>query len=481
MKNLLTKCDTQSHITPLFFDGRKTLQTFYGGIASIITSSFMLTICIVLSQDIYYHQKPSVVYSEENINTPEKIVFNSSDFIYIFALVNIVNYSPYIDETIYFPTFTQNIFVNGQLNSSNPLKLQRCSEIQMTDQTKLLTQGLPLDKYYCLVPNQTLILWQTVGQPNFSYFRINFFPCKNSSLSSNCKDAAFIKNYLKGGSMNQYILDYSFDPNNYTSPAQPYLNSLTSYFSSSYYKSKFFIFKEVIFNDDKGIFYQTEEIMKYHAIDQINVESDFREDQTGAFLICPNSIGKKVATYKRHYKKLQSVIAEAGGFLAIVKLCFVFLLEFRSKRDFQKYLLKDIILKKKRKSISETTSVNNPQNNIFVFNKISNLQERFDSRRLPQIPTLALNHKVVTLMEYFICMLDPKFLINLFLEVMLIKEILFNENEKMKIKDLLKDYDDLKYLANICIKKTKDEDVIEQPEDIFEFVKIKKTQMNLRS
>ncbi len=326
-------------VPPLFtIRGRPTFQTQIGSCLTLVCIVFILIYILVFLNQMINHKSPdlqSTIYYDEE---PPEMKLTKNNFTLLFGLQT-KDYINYIDESIYNITAYQsnlNLTKNGIYYFENKkLNIINCEEYNfeiIPDKFK----KLPLNNLYCL--NDNINLNGEYMKDNWNYIKFNFSKCINTTQNNNiCKSEEEINEYLIGGYLGIFIIDYSFEPTKYHNPYQPYVRNLYKSFSYKYFEDIFFYFKLIEIITDSGYFFENKKTIKFPTFDYLQNDIDFRN--SNHFLSLTIRVSSKREVHERSYIKLQEIFSNVGGMLKIILLIGEYSIYFIRMLLYKNYIL----------------------------------------------------------------------------------------------------------------------------------------------
>ena len=204
----------------LYFKGKERKTTWYGSFFTI----FYLTIYFAYFtyKLLRMLKKNDVTFydSFEYLDGPPSIHLTKEKFTGGFALEDPETYDQFIDETIYYPKayFKTQVRSGGLWHiETKELELERCRTESFGEdfQDSLIDS---IENLYCF-KDLDVTLEGSFSYDTYSYFAVDFYPCKNTTENNNhCKTREELDYYL----MNTYVCfeleDAQLTPTNYSKP-----------------------------------------------------------------------------------------------------------------------------------------------------------------------------------------------------------------------------------------------------------------------
>ena len=334
--NFLKMIDQFGIKTELKFDSKIKFTTNIGGAFTIIYITIFIILFISSGTDMINHSNPNSSFSKIYVPFPEVLNFSKNGYFFVFGLQN-NQFSHYYDESIYNVTFVIESF-----NSSVPyvptytnIPFERCK-----------VDNLPLnedlrDSFMKLADNISDLLCfkndldGAIGikgtWDNLDYvdIQININKCSNSSDPNKpiCKSQEEIDSAIKGGYFAFYSTETIIDTQIYNNPGKKNVYDYYTPISSAIKRSLFRYLSSTYLMSDNGWITQNLEMTTYGNLDSDKEYFDIVNDSTSNEYFMSMIIRKSSYDYiyKRDYKKVQTVLAEMGGFLKISFMVFNFL------------------------------------------------------------------------------------------------------------------------------------------------------------
>lgn len=332
--------------TELMMHKQSQYKTKIGGCFSII----MITMCVLLfinmGSDMIYHNNPTSLFSEVFIPFPEETYFSQEKYFFMFG-IEASNYTHFIDESIYKATA-----INGHLNKDGTnsfidVTIERCSESHLPSNSDIYpyfmnASGSPLNNLYCIQKgsDNNYMIKGAFDAEQYVFLDIKIEICKNSTdpLSPVCKPQEEIYQKMNGY-FAFYTMDYLINPQNFYSPGVAVGKDYFSPISVGVTRNTNRYIATSRVDSDDGFLFEDKNTYTYPT---------YQEDKE-TFLVDSTNSGKIVEfrlrkyhnelVYDRKYKKLQTVLADIGGFIQIIYIIFFVLsYPFVSKLYFEKII-----------------------------------------------------------------------------------------------------------------------------------------------
>ena len=235
------------------------ILTFIYIISSLALFAYYIYIIIQKGQMTLYDTK---IYSQEM----HSIDLNPNLLYFSFGLVD-GSSNRYIDEAIYFPKiiFIESKKVNGYFQDveRRELEYEKCNINNFGEEYKELFGKDELNNSYCL-KNYNLTLAGGYKYDKMSYFKIELYPCLNSSENNNsCKPKETIDQYLKGSYFYIITKDIGLNPTNYSFPVIPTFQDLYTTIDKQIFRDYILYYGITEINTDVGLFFENIKVKKY--------------------------------------------------------------------------------------------------------------------------------------------------------------------------------------------------------------------------
>ena len=369
-------------IPPLFtIRGHQTFQTSIGSILTILCFLIMIIYVSYFFKQMIYHTNPSILSSIYNDEIPKFINLTKKNFSFAFGLQN-KEYTNYIDESVYIVKGVQTKVYLQKNGSSEiyqtPIKIIKCNEYNFNIIPEYF-EKLPLNDLYCLNDE----FYEIEGEYKreiYSYIKLNFSKCENSTENNfYCKPLEVIDEYLYGGFIGIFMIDYSLVPRDYNNPFISYGKNLYNSFSGKFFVDLFLYLKNIEIITDQGYFFTEKKKLNFAAYDYLHTNIDHRISDH--FLSLTIRVSSKREIHERSYIKIQSIFSNIGGMLKILLLFGEYSIYFIKMTLYKNYILEffnldesEIRLKEVREKYSSIRKHLSTQSkiNILTLSNLSN-------------------------------------------------------------------------------------------------------------
>ena len=382
--NYIKKCDylyTEAKFT--FNDEGETGQkTIFGGIISIITIIFSLSLTSYFTYRLFHKRDFSIILSTEtdpyvNITYSHRIPFlvRFSD-----------SYSvPYNNQTSRLYNVYLKLWYGGTNNSENEndtyqyfdeIKVSKCNIDEHFGEYKEYFKNIPnIDSYFCpdfRKYNQT-IYGIYGGIKPFSYLHFYFAKCLNETMNNTCFDSDYIEKILSGLYLDLIYITFKMNSLE-ENVVETEIKSERFLISNSVYKRIWIFLRKINYITDDGILFTKEKKEIFHLYDNIRSDVDNRDTNKGtvpgSFLTVSILNNGEISIYHRKYQKLQDYIATIGGIIKVISILGSLINYFNGRNSYYFHIIKNFMIENK---IKENTSNNSKINDNIVVNN-SNIQ-----------------------------------------------------------------------------------------------------------
>ena len=333
----------------LYYKGKNKKSTYVGSIFTIcygvIYFSFFLykILRMINKRDVTFYD--TIAYLEE---IPEIDVTNEN-FYGGFALENPETYDNFIDETIYYPKAYYKI---GKLEGDNwiwnikEIELEKCKLEKFGSFYKDNFKNKKLNNLYCFKNINDKLLGH-YSYDYYSFFFIQFFPCKNTTENSKCQTKEKMDYYLKSTFVSFQMQDIEITPLNFSYPVIGRDLDIYTTIGKKLFQELHVFFQIVNietdldplgFSDFQHV--KSEKYLKYNSLIQMSNILDNDIYETGeSFCNVTIKLSEKVLTEKRRYTKLIEVMRDVGGFMEVILSVFKIVSFFSTNILYEKSLV----------------------------------------------------------------------------------------------------------------------------------------------
>ena len=322
----------------LYLKGKEKKTTWYG----ICFTVFYLTIYFAyfFYKVLRMLKKNDVLFydSFEYLDGPPSIHLTKEKFTGGFALEHPITYDQFIDETIYYPKASFKTQVrNGDHWEINieELELERCRPESFGEdfQDSLIDS---IGNLYCF-KDVNVTLEGSFSYDRYSYFAIDFYPCKNTTENNNhCKTKEELDFYLMNTFVCFELEDAQLTPTNYSKPVHGRNNDIYYTVGKKLFQEVHIFYQIVDIETDLEFMgfdefpnYKQELYIKYDWDYQMSslLEGDIYE--TGEpFCSAQIKLDDEVRIQTRTYTKLFTLLSDVGGLMEFMLSVFKLITSF---------------------------------------------------------------------------------------------------------------------------------------------------------
>ena len=354
MKNfpILSDLDIFAIRLGLFYNSKEKIGSYLGIFLTIIyiLSSLLLFIyyMVITLQRKNLQVNDSTIYSSD----PPYINLNNSELFYFaFGVENKTTSSRFIDETIYtakviYFNYTKNTEGDFIIQEERELKIGKCKIEKFGQNYQHLLEG-EFNNSYC-VDNFDLSLMGGYIFNNFSYIRIQIYPCINKTENNNhCKPQKLIDNALAGGYFSILLKDIGLNPSNYTFPISPMIQDFYTTISKNFIRDIVIFYEITEVETDIGLLVERKNNIRYLKLDKIREIFYYTEEENyyKGEIICKIDIrlSDNMHVQKRIYSKISNVFSITGGYMQMLYALFSLLILIPNKFGLEKIIVNNLI------------------------------------------------------------------------------------------------------------------------------------------
>ena len=342
--------DIFSRRISFYYNTKEKIGSLFGFILTIVyiisTTVLLAFYClkVIRREEMRIHD--STMYSQ---NLPS-IDINPNLLYFAFGLEDPVNYSRYIDETIYYPIiyFIKMEKENGSLITKEriSIKPERCDVKQFGEKYQSLFVKDELNNSYCL-PNFNLTLAGGFKYDKFSYIRIKIQPCVNTTENKyHCKPQNVIDTYLTSTYFSILVKDIGLNPLNYTMPIIPILQNLYTTIDKSITR-EFLIYVGITeVQTDTGLLttdIKSEFYLQFRQYNDHFFFRDIEEYHSGKDIFTAQiRLEEYIKIHKRTYTKISEIFSLIGGYMQLLYTIFSLITTLTKNINIEKKLLNSI-------------------------------------------------------------------------------------------------------------------------------------------
>ena len=325
-------CDFFGHKVDLLINKNRKFKTPLGGVFSVMHIALCLFLFFTLSDNMINRTNPNVVSMTIFQELPGISYFAKDSYFMMFGMQD-PTWTFFMDETIYKTYMAQESHATNGSMVSVPIPIERCSEDHLPPSVKvdLINSVDNISNLYCIAKDYDGVFYlnQVYGQEAYQQITISIEICQNTTNNSNCKSPDEINNKLIGGFFAIQSADYIVNPSNYDNPSQMFVRHYFVPTSPKLVKQYYRYFKTSYLESDKGWIINNVENTSYTQFDSdrdffdVYDSPDFTQDATPRQIVYVEMEKSNYETYYiRTYEKIQTVLAQLGGFINILYLAF---------------------------------------------------------------------------------------------------------------------------------------------------------------
>ena len=336
----------------LYYKGNDKKNTWYGTTVSIMYITIYVAYCIY--KIFRMLKKKDVTYfdSFDYLEDPPTIELTIDKFYGGFALEHPITHDQYIDETIYYPkAFFKTQIRNGENwdIETKELELVQCKvEYFGKDFQDSVIDSI--ENLYCFKGmNETLA--GSFSYDTYSYFYIEFFPCKNSTENGNhCKTKEELDFYLMNTFVCFELQDIQLTPLVYDKPIRGRNNDIYYTVGKKLFQEVHIFYQLVDIQTDLDLIgfdefpnFKHESYIKYDWDYQMSslLENDIYE--TGeAFCSASIKLDDEVRIETRSYTKILTLLSDVGGLMEVVLSFFKIISSFSINIIYDKSIVNNL-------------------------------------------------------------------------------------------------------------------------------------------
>ena len=283
-------------------------------------------------KDVNFYETYEYTGETPSINITNEIFYGG------FAL----GYTPFIDETIYYPKIE---YWNGKKIGDNwnftkkDIEIEVCQLENFDSKYWDIFRNKSINKLYCIkdINNKNITLEGNSFMDIYSYFNITIYRCINTTKNgTQCKPLDIIDQILSVNIFQFYIQDIDLTLHNYYSPTQAAVKSISSYLYKHLYQKIYGYAKIINIETDSNYIgieklsnIKRKKYLKYDHSFIINAPNEGKTYDYG-YPLCEIIIqlSDKVLTEKRTIVTLFDIFAEIGGTMEFIFTFFSLIASF---------------------------------------------------------------------------------------------------------------------------------------------------------
>ena len=323
---------------------RPKLYTVTGGILSIISIFFCTLIPILFSLDDIKRVSPSITESSIPSEGYRKIKFGEEKIWIPWRMVD-YNDNIYVNHTgLFFPIIyyifgTKNKETNKMNIQNKILNYKLCNETSMSNNNDIYKINVPLNELYC-IDMEELYMGGSWISDFINLVQFDLYYCEDginyNKSNPKCTSYDKIINYIGQNNSIRIAFYYptvEFQPTNKNKPILIIYNQ--HFFHISKYTNKIdrIYLQEYVLTDDSGLIIKNEVNHSYWGLNSISGDNYFIGGGKDLMNEGSNSraysfniyLEPGIILYKRKYKKLHSIIADALPYVLIIFYIFKYI------------------------------------------------------------------------------------------------------------------------------------------------------------
>ena len=325
------------------FNEENKYQAYFGGIITIISIMFGITILYFLGEEIFYKTNPKNLLTIEKFPLPPKFIYSMSN---AFLLVDenssfIDNYEKYIRFEGYYQYYKndENGIFNSEVGYPFILTSRKCKVTDFPNEASYQYKIMSLDEAIC-IDNPMVELGGYFSGNYTKYLNIVIKPCINETSDNKCASKEEITEIFSYGqrSISMHSDSLQYNPSNYSYPVQKFISEDNYKFDIMFCKQITYFIQEMKIITDSGIFWKELSSSSYQMIDNIKIESYRNNNSNNKFSDqCLFDFkffsSMNLLIYRRSYLKGSEILAQMGGILNIYLLFgrYIFYFIYRSR------------------------------------------------------------------------------------------------------------------------------------------------------
>jgi hypothetical protein len=342
----------------IYVNKKDRFKTVLGGLLTIFLCILSILACFAFGYDIFYKKKPEVLISKRYDPYP---IQNNNGTMFLLAPMyrggsaisdidkKLKMYITYVarDET------KVANFTSYDLVPCNTTK--RFQENLYNVNTSLL--GYPY-QYYCLPEGFNYTLENKYGAAIFKNYQIFVAMCDNSTMNNSCYSKQAIESDLNLLFVHFVFLDYYIDSSDYNNPIKPIFSADLLQGSATSTRVDYYFLRKLSIETDSGVILS--DLDKRESF-QLESRTNFVSTSNNIYMYQINvSVMNIWDIYERKYIKVQTIMANVGGFITLTfEILAILNAYFANIYFYESVLLNNY---KKLSEYRTTPTVSNPVN-----------------------------------------------------------------------------------------------------------------------
>jgi hypothetical protein len=322
----------------LFFNKKKTLKTYYGGITSIITVTLSIVFLIVIGKEVIYKQNPFVIsrelsfWNRTNLTLETKMAFTIETQS---AGIVVENYDKYLTIESVYTNITYTYGFDVEIKETI-IELENCEPKEFANISSQQFEFLNLNYAKCLNSSKEIIIGGFQDEYYNKYLLVRVKKCKNTTDNEKCATHDEIEEFLKNNDLQftVYFQRLQFDFINYAKPESYFISGYFKYFDGNIKHSTSFFLQSFQLVTDGGILYSDIWNKTFQQFDYMTEQSSIflNSNQEHSFVEYFFYTSENDYIFQRHYIRVQEILAQFGGLLKVVIILLDFILNLIYKR-----------------------------------------------------------------------------------------------------------------------------------------------------
>ena len=404
--------DMYGYTPHLFIGGYSKNGSLFGIITTLFSFLFIISMIFYYFFQYIYSRQLSAISSTRSYSFKKDSVYlRNNSFYFAFGLEEPINFSYYINESIYYPKVhyrigTRDKFGNFKYNITL-LDVGQCNESDFGEDYKKFYKTFNYSKMYC-IKNLNHILYGSYSDESYSLLTIKLYPCVNSSTVT-CSTQEEIDYYLKGTFFALEYQSFNFDPTDYKIPTKPIIVDYMTSITNSYLQEVYIFLKKFILTTKHGFIFENEKKINLTKFDYSNNYINFKT--TSKYFLQVNiRMSTNVEEVIREYIKVQTIFSYIGGFITFLENFFkfinnIFLKDFVRQKIINKvfFYSNNLNLKKNQNLSKENMNNNNNNNYNHTFSKLNNynINNTNDFLNINKFSSNKNNNQLLNLKKYY--------------------------------------------------------------------------------
>jgi len=331
--------DMYGYSPHLFIGGYSKNGSLFGMITTLLSFLFIISITIYYFFRFIYSNELTTLSSIRTYSNKEDTIYlGNNSFYFAFALEDPINFTYYIDESVYFPKVHYRLGIRNEEGifkyNITLLDVDRCNLNDFGKDYQNLFNITNYNNMYC-IKNLNHQLSGSYSDDTYSFITLKLYPCTNSSTSK-CKPQEEIDKLLKGTFFAFEYQSFNFDPTDYKRPTKPVIVDYITTITNTYLQEVYIYLKKFLIKTDIGLVFENIKKKNYTRFDYSNNLLNFKTTSK-YFLQINFRMSTNVEEVLRQYTKVQTIFGYIGGFITFLENFFIFINYF---------FLKDIVHQK---------------------------------------------------------------------------------------------------------------------------------------